>query len=232
MKTREQGTLPSAPGKGWVRLGFLASHRGSNVEAVIDGCRNGLIQARPVLVISNNADSRALQRAAQEKIAGYCFNSVRLPDPERLDDAILAALKRQGADLVILAGYLKRLGPKTVQAYRGRIINIHPSLLPKYGGQGMFGLNIHRAVLATGDTETGVTIHVVDEAYDRGTILVQQRVPILPGDTPESLSERLLPVEHALLVETVAQIVNGTIRLPNGLHFKRGRMERTHEPDL
>ena len=213
----EHTELPSAPGKRVIRLGFLASHRGSNVEAVVDGCRSGLIHARPTVVISNNGGSGALQRAEKEGISGYCLNSAKFPIPDQLDQSILGALSRHGVDLVILAGYLKKLGPKTLQAYRGRIINIHPALLPKYGGQGLFGLAIHRAVLAAGETETGVTIHIVDEEYDHGAILVQRTVPVLPGDTPESLSERLLPVEHGLLVETVAQIVNGTIALPYGL---------------
>lgn len=217
--------VPSTLNKSWIRLGFLASHRGSNVGAVIEACRSGLIHAIPAVVISNNGESGALQRAEREGITGYCLNSTKFPEPEQLDQAILGTLNRHAVDLLILAGYLKKLGSKTLQAYRGRIINIHPSLLPKYGGQGLFGLNVQRAVLAAGETETGVTVHMVDEEYDHGSILVQRTVPVLPGDTPESLSERLLPVEHALLIQTVAQIVNGTIALPCDVPGPSGRKE-------
>jgi phosphoribosylglycinamide formyltransferase-1 len=108
---------------------------------------------------------------------------------------------------------MKKVGPQTLNAWRGRMINIHPSLLPRHGGRGMYGLRVHQSVLASGDTETGATVHLVDEEYDHGRTLAQQTVPVLPNDTPETLAERTLQVEHALLVDTVRRIVEGDIPL-------------------
>jgi phosphoribosylglycinamide formyltransferase-1 len=196
-----------------IRLGFLASHRGSNMQSVIDACHDGRIRATPAVIISNNRTSGALVRAADAGIPRRCLNSTTHPDPDRLDTAILSTLQAHRVDLIILAGYMKKIGPRTLAAYRGRIINIHPALLPKYGGRGMFGLHVHAAVLAAGERETGVTVHLVDEEYDHGPILVQRAVPVLRDDTPESLAERVLQVEHEVLVETVGKIVDGTIPL-------------------
>jgi phosphoribosylglycinamide formyltransferase-1 len=117
-------------------------------------------------------------------------------------------------DTVILAGYMKKLGPATLGAYRGRILNIHPALLPKHGGQGMYGRRVHEAVLAAGETVTGVTVHVVDEQYDHGPILAQREVTVLPGDTVDSLAARVLAQEHRLYAETLQQISDGRIPLP------------------
>jgi phosphoribosylglycinamide formyltransferase 1 len=193
------------------RLGFLASHRGTNMQAVIDACRAGRIPAQPVVVISNNRLSGALKRAAAADIDGYHLSSKTHPDPAHLDTAILQALRKHKVDLVILTGYLKKIGPKTLPGYRGRIINIHPSLLPKYGGPGMYGLRIHEAVLAARERTTGVTIHRVEGAYDEGAVLAQNLVPVKTDDTPESLAARVLEVEHTLLVETVRKIAKGEI---------------------
>lgn len=199
-----------------MRLGFFASHRGSNMQTVIDACRDGRLCAKPAVVISNNCSSMALQRAKKEGIPGYWLSGQTHPEPASLDKAILWALKTHRVDLVVLAGYMKRIGPRTIEAYRGKIINIHPALLPKYGGRGMYGIHVHEAVLAAGDTETGVTVHIVDEEYDHGPVLAQRTVPVKPGDTPESLAERVLAVEHRFLVETLQRIVGGEIVLPTG----------------
>jgi phosphoribosylglycinamide formyltransferase-1 len=123
-------------------------------------------------------------------------------------------LERHGADTVILAGYMKRLGDITLKAYRGRILNIHPALLPKFGGKGMYGKRVHEAVLAAGEKVTGVTIHLIDENYDTGPIINQCRVPVLENDTADSLSQRVLTHEHRLYVETLQMIADGRIRLP------------------
>jgi phosphoribosylglycinamide formyltransferase-1 len=189
-------------------LGFLASHRGSNMQAVIDACKSGRLQATSAVVISNNRGSGALQRARQEDIPGYHLSAETHPDPEALDQAILDTLRQHAVDLVVLAGYMKKLGPKTLTHYQGRIINIHPALLPKYGGRGMYGNHVHAAVLAAGEKETGVTIHLVDGEYDRGPILAQCRVPVLEGDTVETLARRVLEQEHAFLVETLEKMLS------------------------
>ena len=195
-------------------LGFFASGRGTNMQAVIDACNLGFLDARPGVVISNNSDSEALARARREGIPGYHLSSKTHPDPSQLDDAILAALQRHQTDLVILAGYMKRLGERSLSAYQGRVINIHPALLPKYGGEGMYGAHVHDAVIAAGDRETGVSIHLVDREYDHGDILAQCRLPVLKGDTAVSLAQRVLVREHTFLVETLKRIVAGEIALP------------------
>jgi phosphoribosylglycinamide formyltransferase-1 len=120
-------------------------------------------------------------------------------------------------ELVILAGYMKKLGMKTLEHYRGRILNIHPSLLPKFGGQGRYGIHVHEAVLAAGERETGATVHLVEGEYDQGTILSQCRVPVYTGDTADTLAQRVLVQEHRLLVETLEQILVGKLALPEVL---------------
>jgi phosphoribosylglycinamide formyltransferase-1 len=194
-------------------LGFLASHGGSNMQAILDACRAGRLCADPRVVISNNSTSTALQRARREGIPAYHLSAVTHPDPDALDREILHVLRAHGVNLVVLAGYMKRLGPHTLSAYPGRILNIHPALLPRFGGEGMYGKLVHQAVLAAGDSTTGVTIHVVDADYDHGRILAQREVPVLPDDTPDSLAERVLKVEHRLYVETLQKICAGEIVL-------------------
>jgi phosphoribosylglycinamide formyltransferase-1 len=198
---------------GFLRLGFLASHNGSNMQAVIDACKAGLIKARPAAVISNNSDSGALARARQEGIPYYHLSTKTHPVPEQLDAAILEALVLNQVGLVILAGYMRKLGPGTLQHFKSRIINIHPALLPKYGGEGMYGIKVHRAVLAAGEKETGVTIHLADKDYDRGDIIAQSRVPVLPDDNETTLAARVLEQEHIFLVETIGRIASGEINL-------------------
>jgi len=187
-----------------MKLAFLASHNGSNMQAIIDACKSGKLACKPVLVISNNRESGALARAQKEGIPYAHLSSQTHPDPEALDKAILEALQKHGADWVVLAGYMRKLGESTLSAYRGRIVNIHPALLPKFGGQGMYGINVHKAVLAAGETESGATVHLVDGEYDHGDILSRRKVPVLPDDTPETLAQRVLNVEHQLYVDTLA----------------------------
>jgi len=193
-------------------LGFLASHGGSNMQAIMDACKSGRLSAKPCVVISNNSDSMVLQRARNEGIPSYHISSVTHPGPLE-DREILRTLKHHGVDTVILAGYMKMLGPAILQAYRGRILNIHPALLPRFGGKGMYGKRVHEAVLAAGEKVTGVSIHVVDENYDTGPIINQCLVPVHEGDTVDSLAERVLKHEHALYVETLQKIAEGSIVL-------------------
>jgi phosphoribosylglycinamide formyltransferase-1 len=196
------------------KLAFLASHRGSNMQALIDACRDGRLAAEPVVAISNNGNSAALDRAASAGIPAFHLGSSNHADADALDRALAATLQRYSPDLVLLAGYMKRVGPRTLRAFPGRVLNIHPALLPAHGGPGMYGKKVHEAVIAAGDPETGITIHVVDENYDTGAILAQRRVAVREGETAEALAARLLPVEHELYVETIAKIIRGEIRLP------------------
>ncbi|HEU4371113.1 MAG TPA: phosphoribosylglycinamide formyltransferase [Methylomirabilota bacterium] len=196
-----------------MKLGFLASHQGTDLQAVIAACAADRLPATPAVVISNNAESEALARARRHGIPHYHLSRRTHPDPEQLDGAILEALVRHDAELVVLAGYMRKLGPRTLARYDRRTINIHPALLPKFGGQGMYGARVHEAVLGTGERETGVTIHLVDGEYDHGRILAQCRVPVLAGDTVEALTQRVQAREREFLVETLERIVAGTLAL-------------------
>ena len=184
------------------------------MQAVIDACKAGILDAKARLVISNNSESEALARARRVGIPAYHFSRKTHPDPAQLDEAILTALQLHKINLVILAGYMKRLGEKTISAYHGRMINIHPALLPKYGGAGMYGMHVHEAVIAAGDQETGITIHLVDREYDHGNILAQCRMPVIEGENAKTLAARVLEREHIFLVETLKKIIDGEITLP------------------
>ena len=195
-----------------LKLGFLASHAGSNLQAVVAACRAGTLAAEPRAAVSNNSRSGALEKARAEGIAAYHISDKTHPDG--VDAAMAAVFQRHGVEVVCLAGYVKRLGSALLETYGGRILNIHPSLLPKYGGQGMYGLKVHEAVLAARESESGATIHLVEDGeYDQGRILAQEAVVVGVGDTPEALQARVLAVEHRLYAATLARIACGDIAL-------------------
>lgn len=198
-----------------LRLGFLASHGGSNLQAILDAISSGTLSAEALVVISNNSQAKALERACTLGIATLHLSNQTHPDPVLLDNAIAQGLKDYKVELVILAGYMRKIGPAVLAAFPGKILNIHPALLPKFGGQGMYGMNVHEAVIAAGEIESGPTIHIVNSEYDRGPILAQSKVPVLPGDTPETLQQRVLAEEHRLYPETLQRIATGELLLPN-----------------
>ena len=181
---------------------------------MVEACSSGRLDARPGVLISNNAAARALAFARSVGIPACWIGGPDFRDDGRRDGAILETLQQHRVDVVLLLGYMKLLGPRTVEAYRGRILNTHPALLPKYGGRGMYGDRVHRAVLAAGETETGITVHLVDEQYDHGEALARTRVPVQPGDTVETLAERVVARERQFVVETLRRIVAGELRLP------------------
>jgi phosphoribosylglycinamide formyltransferase-1 len=182
---------------------------------VIDACAAGRFDGGTiVVVISNNSASGALARARAAGIATVHVSGVTHPDPGELDRATAAELQRHGADLVVLAGYMKKLGPRTLGAFDGRILNVHPALLPRFGGAGMYGARVHEAVLAAGESVTGATVHLVDGEYDHGAILAQRDVAVLPDDTVTTLAARVLETEHELLVTVIAGVANGTVQVP------------------
>jgi phosphoribosylglycinamide formyltransferase-1 len=178
------------------RVAVAVSGRGSNLAALLRGLESAPI-AKVVAVFSNRTDAGALSLARSHDVPTVVFSDPADPEAWRL------ALHAHAVDLVVLAGYLKRVPAAVVSEYAGRIINIHPALLPRHGGPGMYGRHVHEAVLAAGDTSTGATVHLVDEEYDRGPVLGQAQVPVLPGDTPEALVARVLEVEHRLLPAAV-----------------------------
>jgi phosphoribosylglycinamide formyltransferase-1 len=197
-----------------MKLGFLASHGGSNMQAILDGCDDGSISATPAILICNNPNAQAVERAQLADLPVRILNRKTHPEPESLDHAILDALTNARIDLIVLAGFMKKIDPLTMTAFRNRIVNIHPSLLPKFGGQGMYGLRVHKAVLEAGEIETGATVHLIGSQYDEGTILQQATVPVYPGDTPEALQLRVLDREHQLYPDTLAKIARDEIELP------------------
>ncbi|MFP4369317.1 MAG: phosphoribosylglycinamide formyltransferase [Candidatus Kapaibacterium sp.] len=198
---------------GKLRLGFLASHGGSNMQAIIDNCKSNRLDAVPAVVISNNSHSMALERARQEGIPWYHISRVSYPDEKSHDEAIIEALKEHESDLVILAGYMRKLGNTALEAFKNKVLNIHPAMLPKFGGKGMYGIKVHEAVLAAGEKETGVTVHLVNNEYDKGRILAQEKVAVLPGDTPQMLAERVLKTEHEIYSQVLQSIAEGRIKL-------------------
>jgi len=189
-----------------MRIAALASHGGSVLQAVIDACRQGTLEAAVVLVISNNSRSGALARAAEQHIPRLHLSTATHPDPESLDAAMVEALVRAGVDWVLLAGYMKKLGPLTLARYRSRIINTHPALLPKYGGRGFYGRRVHEAVLQAGEQETGATVHLVDTEYDTGPILAQVRVPVRSGDSVDDVEARVKSAERKLLIAALREL--------------------------
>lgn len=181
-----------------MRIAVCLSGRGSNLGALIDALADHP-EVRIALVLSNRPDAGGLERAREAGIPAEVFHAPA--DPGEW----ITRLGRRDIDLIVLAGFLKLVPKQVVATYRGRLINIHPALLPKFGGRGMYGSRVHEAVLASGDPETGVTVHLVDEEYDRGTVLAQARVAVEPDDTVDTLATRVLAVEHRLLPQVVLE---------------------------
>lgn len=191
-----------------IRLAVLASGGGSNLQAILDACRTPLLNTAEVAgVISNKPGAFALERAKKAGVEALLIDPKDFPDRTAFYQKIIAELQARNIDLVLLAGYMLKLEPNIIQSFRGRILNIHPALLPKFGGKGMYGDHVHEAVLKAGEKESGATVHVVDEEFDHGPVLLQRKVPVLPGDTVNSLADRVLEQEHKLYPEAVAAYI-------------------------
>ena len=193
---------------GFLRIGVLASGGGSNLQSIIDRCADGYINGKVELVISNNSDSKALSRARDNGIDALHISAFTEGSEEKADDKIVNELSKRDIGLVVLAGYMKKAGDKFLKTFKGRIINIHPALLPKFGGKGMYGMNVHKAVIESYEKESGPTVHYVDNHYDHGGIIKQIKVPVYPNDTPETLQKRVLEKEHILLPEVIKKIAD------------------------
>lgn len=204
----------------------FASGGGSNLQALIDAAADGRIGGRIVLVVSNKKDAGALERARK---AGIPCEAASPKDfaPGNYDGYLASACRAHHADLVCLAGFMLKLGPKMLSEYKDRILNIHPALLPSFGGKGFYGMKVHEAVLAAGAKVTGATVHFVDENYDRGPIVQQQAVPVLPGDTPETLAARVLAAEHAVYPAAVALFCAGRLAIEGGKVTLAGPLPET-----
>ncbi len=202
------------PGSQRLRIAVMASGSGTTLQAVIDASEAGRLDGDVVLVISNNSRSGAMERAERHSIESVHLSNRTHPDPAALDRAIAATLAGHSPDVVLLAGYMKKLGPQVLATFSGRVINTHPSLLPKYGGRGMYGGHVHAAVIGAGDKVSGVSVHLVDGDYDTGDVLAQCEVPVERGDDAAALAGRVQARERPFLVEVLQQIASGAVRLP------------------
>lgn len=196
-------------------LAVFISGGGTGLQSIIDASRRGDLSAEVAWVVSSSAKAYGLQRAAKAAIESFVFRPKEYHSPEEAEADLLKKLKERDIDYIALAGYLKLLPAKVVAAYPRRIVNIHPGLLPKYGGKGMFGHHVHEAVLEAGEKESGATVHLADEIYDHGRILEQVKVPVLKGDTPESLAQRVLLEEHKLYPAVLEKLITGKYEVEN-----------------
>jgi phosphoribosylglycinamide formyltransferase-1 len=185
------------------KIGVMASGGGSNFKAIIDRIGEGDLEAQCKFLITNNGGCGAVSHAQSYGIPVYHISGKTHPDVAAYEAALIEVVDRYDIDLLVLAGYMKALPVSMIKRLPNRILNIHPSLLPKYGGKGFWGIHVHEAVIATHDTESGPTVHLVSEEIDKGRILAQTKVPVLEGDTPETLAARVLVQEHELYWRTI-----------------------------
>lgn len=180
------------------RLAVFCSGTGSNFKSLHKEITEKPLDAEIVLCISNRSQCGAMEYARENGIATAHISEKQFGSSDEFVAAMLDALHMHGVEAVMLAGYMRKVPDAVVAAYPDRMLNIHPALLPKFGGEGMYGIHVHTAVLAAGEAESGATVHMVNEEYDKGRIVLQERIPVLPEDTPESLAERVLACEHRL----------------------------------
>ena len=185
--------------------------RGSNLKAIDAAIREGRLSAKIALVVGTKSDAPAVEWAQESGFPFAVIDPKTLPDEPSYADALLSALHNANVDTIALAGYMRRLPSTVVAAYRHRILNIHPALLPAFGGKGMYGHFIHEAVLAYGCKLSGCTVHFVDETYDTGPVILQRAVPVEETDTPETLAARILPHEHAALIDALQLLAEGRL---------------------
>lgn len=188
-----------------MRIAVMVSGGGSNLQSILDASRTGNLKdlAEVVLVASNKRDAFALERAKKAGVDALTLEPKSFTSRAGFYAALIEEFEKRNVGLVCLAGFLLKVEPNLVQRYRGRILNIHPALLPKYGGPGMYGHHVHEAVLRAGETESGCTVHVVDEEFDHGPVLLQRKAPVLPGDDAQTLAARVLKEEHRLYPEAI-----------------------------
>ncbi len=198
-----------------LNVAVFGSGRGSNFQAILTAIETRKLPGvRIALVVSNNSGAGILDIARRHGLPSMHLSERQFPDENAFADAVLSTLQRHGADFIALAGYMRRVPQRVIAAYRHRIVNIHPALLPKFGGKGMYGIHVHEAVLAAGETVTGASVHIVDEEYDHGAVVLQRQVPVMPGDTPETLAARVLEVEHQIYPEALALFAAGKFPMP------------------
>jgi len=196
-----------------MNIAVFASGRGSNFQAILNAIDAGLIPARIVVLISNKSDSGALEIARTRGIPTSHLSQKMFPSEATFAEAMLNVLSKQRADLIVLAGYLKKIPVQVVRTFRNRILNIHPALLPSFGGMGMFGHFVHEAVIESGVKVSGASVHLVDEEYDRGPIVMQKTVQVTPDDTADSLAAKVLTIEHEIYPLAVKAFAEGKVKI-------------------
>ena len=200
-----------------LRLGIFASGRGSNFQSIFQAIQRGDLAAEVGLLLTNNPEAGALAFARENGIPGVVVNKKDFEEREQFIEAMMNPLLKQEVSWIVLAGYMKKVPPEVIQRFPNRILNIHPALLPSFGGKGMYGHHVHEAVLNQGCKVSGVTVHIVDEVYDRGPIVAQRCVPVEPGDTPDSLAARVLKVEHQIYWQTLQLVAEGRVEVRDGI---------------
>ena len=190
------------------KLAVLVSGGGSNLQSIIDATKNGILKdiAEVVIVISNNPLAYGLERAKKGNIKAVALDYKNM-DKQDYDDQMYKLIRESGADIICLAGYLKKVSDKIVKEYKSRILNIHPALLPKFGGKGMYGHFVHEAVVKAKEKKSGPTVHYVDENYDTGSIILQKEVPVYETDTPEDVAKRVLVQEHIIFPQAIKKVI-------------------------
>ncbi|MES2894672.1 MAG: formyltransferase family protein [Pseudomonadota bacterium] len=191
----------------------MASRNGSSLRAIVAAIEAGTLAGEARLAVSNNRAAQALEFARAHGVPTQVITTQT--DPDAADARLCAALQAAGVELVVLSGYLRRLGPRTLGAYRNRVLNIHPGPLPRFGGEGMYGRRVHEAVIAAGAAESGVTIHLVDEIYDNGPLIAARAVPLAPDETVDSLEARITELEPRFFVDTLRRVASGELVLPD-----------------
>lgn len=191
--------------KSMLRLGILASHQGTNFQSVADACRFGELDAYLAILISNNSKAPVMKRAAELNVPAHHVSTATHKNAEDIDKAINAKLTEAKVGLVVLAGYMKKIGPLVLEEFKGRIINVHPSLLPRHGGQGFYGQRVHESVIAAGDVETGATVHHVTVNYDEGAVIRQKSIRVTENETAATLAKKVHAIERQLLLSTIKE---------------------------
>ena len=204
-----------------MKIAVFVSGGGTNLQAIIDQIKDGRLKNVEIsIVIASNDSAYALQRAADNNIPSAVMSVKSFASREEWDDAVIEKLRESGAELIVLAGYLSLLGPKTVKAFSNRIINIHPALIPSFCGKGMYGIKPHEAALARGVKVSGATVHLVNANYDEGPILLQKCVDILPDDTPEVLQKRIMKeCEQVILPKAISLFAEGKVEIKNNIAY-------------
>lgn len=192
------------------KIAFFASHNGSAAKAITKACADGVLEATPVLLITNNTKSAALDWAQDYGVKSHVINDT---NTQNVDATIAQMLEESSIDIVVCSGYMKLIGPKTIACVKGRILNVHPALLPLYGGRGMYGRHVHQAVFDNKDKQTGITIHLVDGEYDHGNVIAQKIIPLDSNDGVDDIENKVKAAEPGFYLETLKYILNGQIDL-------------------